>query len=155
MFTKSKYSLFRLLCIALAGSLIAGCSDGGGSNSVPSITKTAALIGAQQAPSSVTTAATGSGTLTVNPTTLAVSGSVTTTGLTGTAAHIHPGAIGVNGAPIVTLAETATGSGIWAVSANTVLSAANYALFQAGELYFNVHSAANPTGEIRGQISIQ
>jgi hypothetical protein len=25
--------------------------------------------------------------------------------------------------------------------------------FSAGNLYFNVHTAANPTGEIRGQIN--
>ena len=37
--------------------------------------------------------------------------------------------------------------------AGTVLTDAQYAAYLAGELYFNVHTAANPGGEIRGQIN--
>jgi len=38
---------------------------------------------------------------------------------------------------------------------NLTLSAADYAELLAGTLYFNVHTAANPNGEIRGQINVQ
>ena len=36
--------------------------------------------------------------------------------------------------------------------APTVLTPAQLASLDAGELYVNIHSAANPTGEIRGQL---
>jgi hypothetical protein len=53
---------------------------------------------------------------------------------------------------IVPLEETATGSGIWKVPTGAVLTIDQVAAFNAGNLYFNVHSEANPAGEIRGQI---
>ena len=43
-------------------------------------------------------------------------------------------------------------SGNTATLAPTVLSSEQLATLDAGGLYFNVHSAANPGGEIRGQI---
>ncbi len=134
----------------------AGCSSSGGSNSVDAlITKTAMLTGTQEVPAVTNTTATGSGTFIVNPKTRAISGSVTTKGLTGTVAHIHTGVTGVSGPPVVMLAETTTGSGIWEVPTGTVLSIVNYELFLNGGLYVNVHSNANPKGEIRGQILVQ
>ena len=141
------------MSIALPILLIAGCS-GVSSSTVPLIIKTANLTGTQEVPS-VTTTATGEGTFIVDTTTRAISGRVTTTNLTGTIAHIHPGAPSVSGSPIVPLFETTTGSGIWEVPTGTVLSTINYELFLNSGLYVNVHSDANPTGEIRGQISIQ
>ncbi len=38
---------------------------------------------------------------------------------------------------------------------NIALSSADYAELLAGTLYFNVHTVANPGGEIRGQINVQ
>jgi CHRD domain-containing protein len=113
--------------------------------------RSAALSGADETPP-VTTAASGTGVLALDPVTRRVSGFVRTTGITGTQAHIHLAAAGVSGPVIIPLAETAAGSGIWAVPLNAALTAAQVASFNAGELYFNVHSAANPGGEIRGQI---
>jgi hypothetical protein len=60
----------------------------------------------------------------------------------------------VNGGVAVGLDESAPGSGVWNVPANTVLTVAQYKAFLDGALYFNVHSAAFPAGEIRGQIVI-
>lgn len=155
MRTKSGYKLFSLMSIALPILIVAGCNSIGGSSVDALITKTATLTGAQEVPAVANTTATGSGTFIVNPKTRAISGSVTTKGLTGTVAHIHIGVIGVSGPPVVMLAETATGSGIWEVPTGTVLSVANYELFLDGGLYVNVHSAANPKGKIRGQLSTQ
>jgi len=71
-------------------------------------------------------------------------------GLTGAAiaAHMHQGAVGVNGGVIVGMspftADTWTGSG--------VLTPAQAAAMVTGGMYLNVHTAANGGGEIRGQV---
>lgn len=111
----------------------------------------AALSGANQSPP-VTTNASGTGVLALDPLSRKASGFVRSSGVAGTQAHVHSGAPGANGPVEIPLAETPPGSGIWAVPADTVLSEAQVALFNAGNLYFNIHSAANPGGEIRGQI---
>ncbi len=111
----------------------------------------AALNGANEVPA-VTTTASGTGVLALNPTTNQISGFIKTTGITGTAAHIHEGAAGVAGGVIVPLTQTPAGSGVWVVPAGQLLTTSQVASFNAGNLYFNVHSTANPGGEIRGQI---
>ena len=106
------------------------------------------LSGSQEVPA-VTTSASGSGTITVGDD-MSISGSVTTTGIVGTAAHIHMAAAGQNGPVIIPL--TKSGDNSWTVPAGAKLNDAQYAAFKAGNLYFNVHSDANKGGEIRGQI---
>jgi hypothetical protein len=106
------------------------------------------LTGAEEVPP-VTTSATGSGTIKINDD-KTVSGSVTTKGVEGVAAHIHVGATGKNGPPAITLQQSSPG--VWTVPAGSKLSDDQYAKFKAGELYVNVHSAANKGGEIRGQL---
>ena len=106
------------------------------------------LSGGQEVPP-VTTSASGSGTITVAAD-MAIIGNVTTTGVNGTAAHIHMGAPGTNGPVIVPMTKAADGS--WAIGTGAKLSDAQYAAFQAGNLYVNVHSDANKGGEIRGQL---
>ena len=97
----------------------------------------------------VKTAASGSGSINVGAD-KSVSGSVTTTGITATAAHIHTGAKGANGPVIIPL--TKKGDSEWTVPPGARLTDDQYASFQAGNLYVNVHSAANPNGEIRAQL---
>jgi len=79
-----------------------------------------------------------------------VSGKVTTTGITGTAAHIHEAASGKNGGVIIPLVKD--GDDSWAVPSGAKLSSAQEAAYKAGNLYVNVHSDAHKDGEIRGQI---
>jgi hypothetical protein len=113
----------------------------------------ASLNGANEVPPlPVPSAATGTGVVALNPATLQVTGFIRTTGITGTVAHIHTGAADVAGGIAVPLNETPLGSGNWTVAAGSVLTSAQAALFNIGSLYYNVHSAANPGGEIRGQI---
>ncbi len=106
------------------------------------------LSGSQEVPA-VTTSASGSGTITVGDD-KSISGSVTTTGVAGTAAHIHTAAAGQNGP--VTIPLTKSGDNGWAVPAGTKLTDAQFEAFKAGNLYINVHSDAHKGGEIRGQI---
>jgi len=77
-------------------------------------------------------------------------GMVQTSGVDGTAAHVHQGAPGQNGPVIVPLEKT--GSNLWTVPVGTVLTDAQYQAYLAGNLYVNVHSDANKNGEIRAQI---
>ena len=105
------------------------------------------LSGDQEVPP-VKTEASGSGTITVNAD-KTVSGSVTTKGITATAAHIHEAAAGKNGGVIVPLTKNGD---TFSVAAGAKLTDEQYAAFQKGDLYVNVHSAANPNGEIRAQL---
>jgi hypothetical protein len=105
------------------------------------------LSGDQEVPA-VKTSASGGGKIMVNPD-MTVSGSVTTKGVEGTAAHIHMGAMGKNGGVAVALTKSGD---TYSVPAGAKLTADQYKAYQAGELYVNVHSAANKGGEIRGQI---
>ncbi len=107
-----------------------------------------ALSGSQEIPP-VTTAATGTGTIAVGAD-KSISGSVTVSGMSATVAHIHDAAVGKNGPivfPLVRNSDT-----VWTVPADAKLTDAQYESYRAGNLYFNIHSAAFKAGEIRGQI---
>lgn len=98
------------------------------------------------------TAGTGTGTLAVDPTNRMMTATVTTTNVPGVAAHIHEAAVGVNGPILIHLTESAAGSGVW--SATAQLTGAQLTALRAGNLYFNVHTAVYPDGQIRGQIHL-
>jgi hypothetical protein len=106
------------------------------------------LSGSEAVPP-VKTSASGSGTITVKDD-KTVSGSVKTTGITGTAAHIHQAAMGQSGPVIIPLTKGSDGT--WTVPAGTKMTDAQYSAYKAGNLYVNVHSTAHPGGEIRGQL---
>ncbi len=106
------------------------------------------LVGAQETPP-VSTTATGVASITI-ASDKSVSGSVKTAGIDGTMAHIHTGAPMEAGPPIITL--TKGDNGAWNVPPGAKLTDGQYATFKAGNLYVNVHSAAHPGGEIRGQL---
>jgi len=109
---------------------------------------TVVLSGQNEIPP-VTTSATGTGTLTVGPD-KSVSGKVTISGMAATVAHIHEAAAGANGAIIIPL--TKASDNVWVVPAGARLTDAQFESFKAGKLYFNIHSEAHKSGEIRGQI---
>ena len=106
------------------------------------------LAGDQEVPA-VTSAAKGSGTVMIGDD-MSVKGTVTTTGVAGTAAHIHMAGAGKNGPVIVPMVKS--GDNGWTFAPDAKLNADQMKAFKAGDLYVNVHSAANPGGEIRGQL---
>jgi hypothetical protein len=145
--------------LALAFAVV-GCSSSGGGGSGGGAQRSEArseakgqtvkvtLSGNNQVPP-VQTKATGGGTITVGQD-KSVSGSVTTKGVEGTAAHIHEAAPGKSGPVIIPLTKNGE---TWSVPPGAKLTDEQYKNFEAGNLYVNVHSAANKAGEIRGQLT--
>jgi hypothetical protein len=108
---------------------------------------TVKLSGANEVPP-VQTSATGQGKITVNNDGT-VTGSVTTTGVAGTMAHIHLGTSGKNGPVIIPLTKNGD---TYTVPPGAKLTGPQMDAFKTGDLYVNVHSADNKGGEIRGQL---
>ena len=106
------------------------------------------LSGSNEVPP-VTTSASGTGTVTIGAD-RSVKANITVTGMTATASHIHEAAAGVNGPVIVPFTKTADNT--FAAADGAKLTEAQYASYKAGNLYVNVHSAANPGGEVRAQL---
>jgi hypothetical protein len=107
-----------------------------------------ALSGSHEIPP-VTTSATGAAIINVGAD-KAVRGSVTVSGLSPTAVHIHEAPAGKNGPIVIPL--TQTGPDVWSVPENIKLTDVQFESFKSGNLYVNVHTVANRGGEIRGQI---
>jgi hypothetical protein len=108
----------------------------------------AALDGSQEVPATTSTAI-GWGVVRLVEPANTVNIFIHTEGLTGpaTAAHMHLGNVGISGGVLVPLSG---GPNDW--SGSGVLTAANVVALKAAGTYLNVHTAANPNGEIRGQV---
>ena len=137
---KSK-SLARISALSFAVALAVG------SGSVLAESMNVKLSGDQEVPP-VKSSGSGSGTITINDDG-SVSGSVTATGFTPTAAHIHEGAAGKNGPVIVPFTKDGDKFG---PAAGAKLTPDQLKAFKAGGLYVNIHSAAHPGGEVRAQL---
>jgi hypothetical protein len=116
----------------------------------------AKLTGAQEVPS-VSTTASGFGFVQFNASETGLLASALYSGLSSNAsvAHIHTAAFGSNGpvsfnyTPVTTFVGNTSGFLPYAANAATQ---AQIASLKSGNNYFNVHSANNPGGEIRGQV---
>jgi CHRD domain len=109
------------------------------------------LKGADEVPAN-TTKGTGKVTASLDTATKVFSYKVTYSGLTGpaTMAHFHgPAAPGANAPPVVPVPMTALAN---PMKGTATLTDAQIADLEAGNWYFNIHTAANPGGEIRGQL---
>lgn len=96
--------------------------------------------------------ATGSGDITFDLLNGNVTGGVTLSGIAATLAHIHDAFAGTAGPVIVNFVQSGTDPNRWDAQAGGVLTADQINDLLAGKLYVNVHSAAFPDGEIRGQL---
>lgn len=153
---KVRNIVIGLIASALVVGVVVSCGGGGGGGGSPNpgstnVVRSAALDGAQAGLPLVT--GTGRGAVVVDPSTMEITGGISFTGLTGApdhGAHIHDQAAGdaiIIGLVISPDNVTAT------VPAGTSLSSTQYGHLLAGQLYFQVHTTANPGGEIRGQIT--
>ena len=133
-------------CSAAALSMVALLSAGVAR--AETVHFTATLTGGDEVPANATA---GKGTFTAELETMenTLTYRAAYTGLTGpaTMAHVHgPANPGANAPPVVMVPDAAH------ISGAVQLTAAQAEALKAGKLYFNVHTAANPGGEIRGQI---
>ena len=109
----------------------------------------ATLSGAEEVPP-VETGGTGSANVTWNSETKALSWSIDFAGLSGpaAAAHFHgPADPGANAGPVITIDDLESPS-----EGTATLTDEQAADLAAGKWYVNVHTEANPDGEIRGQV---
>lgn len=145
-----KISISRRVVIVAA--CLTGIAAWAGTSKAAPETFKVTLAGAQQVPP-VETAGSGTADLTYDPATRALTWSVTYSGLSGpaTMAHFHgPAAAGKNGPVAVWLRKQ--GSPLESpLTGEAILTPEQAQQFSAGEWYINVHTAAHPGGEIRGQ----
>lgn len=112
----------------------------------------AAMTGAQEVPA-VATAALGQGVFNLSLDKKKLMYWVTTDGLSGSigGAHLHTGAMGTNGGVSVDLTSSIMGNSIVGIMDVSGIAGFTDDL-AAGNVYLNVHTTANPNGEIRGQL---
>jgi len=113
----------------------------------PTLTFTATMNGAQETPPNNSTA-TGSATLVYDTTTKIFTVVVTHTVAAPTNGHIHKGAPGVAGPVIFPFASFTSPISY----TSPVLDASQDSTLRANLYYVNIHTAAFPGGEIRGQL---
>jgi hypothetical protein len=133
-------------------SLIAAAAlAGAGVANAATLHFTTTLKGADEVPANTTTG-TGQVKADLDTTTKAFTYKVTYSGLTGAAtmAHFHgPAAAGANAPPVVPVPASALAN---PMSGAATLTDDQIADLKAGKWYFNIHTAAHPGGEIRGQM---
>jgi hypothetical protein len=106
------------------------------------------LSGASEVPP-VTTAAKGTATASLDTATKTLTWTVTYSGLTPTAGHIHgPAAPGVNAGVLVPF----SGGMASPIKGSATLTDAQISDLEGGRTYINLHTAENKGGEIRGQL---
>ena len=141
--------------VALVGAVmmtaaLSACGGGTTASAPREMAMTTNLSGAQEVPP-VNTPASGRARTWYDRSTRSLTWTVDAQGLSGplTAAHFHgPAAPGQNAGvqvPISTAAMPMTGA--------ATLTPAQEADLLAGRWYVNLHTAANPNGEIRGQVT--
>jgi hypothetical protein len=142
-------------------SLVAQVTDSGGKmvkstavsvNVLNKPTLTVALSPAQIYPAPTSTAS-GTATVTVNLVSGAVTGKVMLTGVTATGVALYEGFAGMTGTSVVMLTQNTATAGEWDLAASAMLTADQVTALLNGGFYIGVLSAANPGGEIRGQIA--
>ncbi|RYD57925.1 MAG: CHRD domain-containing protein [Sphingobacteriales bacterium] len=116
----------------------------------------ARMDGMQEVPA-VTTNAVGLAIFSLNDTRDSMCIEMTVNGLSGpiTGAHIHEGMMGTNGSVVLDLMPFLNGNRIKGAVAGAAITPQLIDKMFRSMFYINVHTAANPNGEIRGQILLE
>ncbi|GCD79912.1 CHRD domain-containing protein [Schleiferia thermophila] len=116
----------------------------------------AKLDGSQEVPA-VSTNALGVAGILLNSTRDTACIDITVTGLSGpiTGIHIHEGDPGMNGPVVIDLTPFVSGFRISTILTGMQLTQQTISKLLSGKYYINVHTAAHPAGEIRGQIYLE
>ncbi|GAA3931389.1 CHRD domain-containing protein [Hymenobacter algoricola] len=122
----------------------------------PHLLLSAKLDGAQEVPA-VATPAQGVASCVLNATRDTLFITATFSGLSGpiTNAHTHLGRRGVSGPVVTGLLQFVRGNRLQGFLTGPDLDNTKLRRFIRGDYYLNVHTAANPGGEIRGQIEME
>lgn len=142
-----KTRTFLSLGVIAAALSLSACGSMMASNTV---SLSAKLSGANEVPANVSTGS-GSVEASLDKQTNVLTWTVTYAGLTGPAkaAHFHgPAVAGTNAGVVLGF----SGSLESPIKGSATLTAAQVADLLAGKWYVNVHTAANPGGEVRGQV---
>ncbi|HVA57039.1 MAG: CHRD domain-containing protein [Gemmatimonadaceae bacterium] len=153
----------RLLAIAASALAVSGwATPTHPVRPAPPVTYVAHMTGASETPATTVTG-TGTATLVLEGTRLRYT--LTVAGLSGpaTMAHIHVGKVGASGPPVYSFEIKHEARGTLArgyidlakdvskgVSGDSLKT-----LLANGDAYVNVHTAAHPGGEIRGQVEVK
>jgi hypothetical protein len=133
-------------------------SSGPKTAAAPGTVFTAALSGREEVPPTNSRAAAGVARLEYDKATHLVTWDVSFSSLTstGTAAHVHgPADPSSNAAVVLTLTPRNMYPIVSPLQGSATLTDAQAADLMAGRWYVNIHTAANPNGEIRGQLLAQ
>ena len=164
--TRTRHAAWRWTGVALVAAAVAVLLPAIASAQTPAATTrwSATAIGANEVPATTSTA-TGAFTATLDEAAGTLTWTLSVPAITNaTAAHLHPGATGVNGSVTLPLFAAPTGAPTASINASGVARVAdlagplagNFAGFvtalKAGGLYVNVHTSANAGGEIRAQV---
>lgn len=150
MTTRRHITHMALAGLTVAAAILTGCA----SMNAPSnmVAMSTALRAANEVPAN-TSPATGTVDAVLNKDTNLLRWKITHTGLTGpaTAGHFHgPAAVAANAGVALGWATVESGS-----EGSATLTAAQAADLMAGNWYANIHTKANPGGEIRGQMMVR
>lgn len=134
--------------LAAGALVVAGCGMMGSPGAMMGNTMSVPMAGANEVPPN---ASTGTGTAKVDLDGNVVKWSVSYSGMTGpvTAGHFHgPAMTGANAGVVVPFPGPISSP----ITGTATLTAAQVADLKAGLWYVNLHTAANPGGELRGQV---
>ena len=144
-----KFTKLVLTLLGIAGSIFSSSA----AHLRDQILLSARMNGSEEVPAVITNAV-GVAAITLNGRMDSISVNFTVTGLSGniTGAHFHKGNPGSTGPVVFNLMPFMSGTSAAGYITGSSLTPTLLADFLAGNLYVNIHTVANPNGEIRGQV---
>jgi len=154
------WKLVFAVLILFGSSCLSGCSKDYGSSGTVTTTRGPLTLSGSGSTSQMVPAVSGAGTSTFNGTFDPATGIMTYTvgwaNLSGTpiSGSFYAGATGSNGTTIGSPWTFPNTTGPGSISATMTLPSQYYTQLTGGNLYYTISTAANPSGEVRGQIKV-